>query len=268
MKRTVILLAATWASLAGAAYRCVDEKGLTHIGDTPPAACAHVMLYEVSPSGTVIRKIEPTPTPEQVEANRREAEKRRADERAAADQKRKDMALLSTYTAEREFDVSRDKNIDPIRARIAQQQERLKAIEAREKKIAEEMEFYKAGKSKAKSATVDAPPPMLVQEQERLTQEKAAIAKAVASLDEEIAALRTRYDNDKRRWVELKTGVAQKPVEGPKGPTTVTLSAGAAGRARCGDKVYECPAGETYICYEQGLYGRRAYKVNCVVERK
>jgi len=41
MKRVMFAIAAAvWAGGAGAAYKCVDAKGLTHIGDTPPPGCA------------------------------------------------------------------------------------------------------------------------------------------------------------------------------------------------------------------------------------
>ncbi len=30
---------------------CKDEKGITHVGNTPPAACANVVLYVVSRVG-------------------------------------------------------------------------------------------------------------------------------------------------------------------------------------------------------------------------
>ena len=56
MKKLPLLLLALCAPLAGAAYKCVDEKGLTHIGDTPPAGCASVVMYEVTKRGTVIRR--------------------------------------------------------------------------------------------------------------------------------------------------------------------------------------------------------------------
>src|SRR5205085_916169 len=107
-----------------------------------------------------------------------------------------------------------------------------------------------AGKSSKAKKTTEAvePPPMLVHEQERLTAEKKTLIASIATNETEATALRARFDADKKRWVELKSGVIAKPTNDPKGPTTVTLSAGAAGRAKCGDKVYECPAGETYIC--------------------
>lgn len=268
MKRILVVAAALQATVAAAAFKCTDEKGITHFGDTPPAACAAVVMYEVKPSGAIIRRIDPTPTADQIKLQKEEAERKRESDRIIAEQKRKDIALVSTYSSEREFDVARDRNIEPVKGRITTAQERLRNIEAREKKIAEEMEFYKAGKSSKKGGGVDAPPPLLVQERERLAAEKQTLAATVASAEAELAALKTRFESDKQRWVEIKTGVVAKPTQGPEGPKTVTLSAGAAGKARCGQKVYECPAGETYVCYEANAFGqRRAYKVNCVVER-
>ena len=64
MKKFCLLLVALFAPAAGATYKCTDEKGVTHIGDTPPAGCGTVVMYEVSASGMVLRKIDPTPTPE------------------------------------------------------------------------------------------------------------------------------------------------------------------------------------------------------------
>jgi len=273
MRKTIVLAAALlYVPVAGAVYKCVDEKGITRIGETPPAECEKVVMYEVKPSGQVIRKIDPTPTAEQLQRMKEENDRKRAEEKVAAEQKRRDSALLNTYANEREFEVARERNIDPIRGRIHASEDRLKAIEAREKKIQEDMEFYKSGKKKnAKAgAKADEPPPMLVAEQEKLAKERESIIASMAAQEKEIEALKVRFESDRRRWVELKSGAVAKPVEGPKGPTTVTLSAGGAGRAKCGDKVYECPAGESYICTEQdpGTLRRRTYKVNCVVERK
>ena len=71
MRRTLgLLLVALHAPLASAVYKCVDEQGHTLFGDVPPAACVKVPIYEVSKSGMVLRRIDPTPTPLQVEMRR------------------------------------------------------------------------------------------------------------------------------------------------------------------------------------------------------
>jgi hypothetical protein len=262
MKKSRLLFAAlAVATHAGAAYKCVDEKGLTHIGDTPPAGCANVLMHEVSRNGQILRSIEPTMTPEQLRAKEEAAAKKLEADRAAAEQKRKDTALLSTFSSEKEFDVVRDRNIEPLKARIKTGHERIKAADKRISELDEEMEFYKAGKS-GKGKKEREPPRMLLDEQERLKAEKVSIGKSITASEKEIDETRAKFDTDKRRWVALKSGTRTIEAPAPK-PVAGVLGPGAAGKAKCGDKVYECPAGQTYAC----KVGRTVTMVNCVVER-
>jgi len=213
MRTTIILAVALMhAPIAGAVYKCVDEKGITRIGETPPDECAKVVMYEVKPNGQVIRKIDPTPTAEQLQQMKEDGERKRVADKAAAAQKRKDMSLINTYANEKEFEVARDRNIEPIRGRIRASGDRLKAIEAREKKIAEEMEFYKSGKKKNSKGggKPDEPPPILVAEQEKLANEREQILASVANQEKEIEALKVRFEADRKRWIALKSGEADK----------------------------------------------------------
>jgi hypothetical protein len=262
MKKFLLLVAALYVPAAGAAYKCVDEKGVTHIGDTPPAACANVMLYEVSRSGAVVNKIEPTPTPEQLKAKLEEEARRKEAEKAFAEQKRKDLALLSSYSNEKEFDVARDRNIEPLNGRIYNSRDRLKVLDKRMREIDDEMEFYKAGKSKTAKAR-EAPMP-LVHEQQRVKTEKDALEKSIVANEKEIESLKVKFDTDKKRWMDLKAdpSMRNRQPEAPK--AAITMSPGAAGTAKCNDQVYECQAGQAYLCRDR----KGNYRVDCVVERK
>ncbi|HEX7465971.1 MAG TPA: DUF4124 domain-containing protein, partial [Usitatibacter sp.] len=71
------MLAVAFATSAGATFKCVDPKGVTRIGDTPPEECGNVVVYEISAGGAVIKKIEPTPTPEQVKALEEDRERKK-----------------------------------------------------------------------------------------------------------------------------------------------------------------------------------------------
>ena len=221
MKRIGLLLIACFAPAALAAYKCVDEKGVTRVGDTPPPECANVVMYETSRSGQVIKKIDPTPTPDQLKARKEEADKKAATDKAAAEQKRKDMALLNTFSAEKEFDVTRDRQIEPITGRMKQATERIAAIEKRQKAIDEEMEFYKAGKKKAAGAKAAEPPHMLVSENERLLNEKKQLQSSLASGEKEIEQIKVRFDVDKKRWVALKAAEGKLP---PSTASTATAA--------------------------------------------
>jgi hypothetical protein len=217
MRKICIVLALLYAPVAGAEYKCVDGRGLTHVGDTPPAGCADVVMYEISKTGRVLRQIDPTPTPEQVKQRNEQFERQKEIDRAAGEQKRKDMALLNTYSTEREVDVARDRNIEPLRGRIKSAHERMRIVEKREKQVDEEMEFYKAGQSKSGMGRDDATPreapPALVGELERIRKEKESLTQSIATHEKEIEALRQKYESDKQRWLALKSGAVAKPIE-------------------------------------------------------
>jgi hypothetical protein len=205
MRTLWILLAALAAAPAAeAAFKCTDEKGRTHIGDTPPPGCDRVIMYEVSRSGTVIRTIDPTPTEQEKQARIDDEARRKEAARAADEQRRKDLALLATYSNEKDFDVSRDRNIDPVQNRIKGAKERSEAVDKRIKELEDEMEFYKAGKSKAAGGKTREAPAQLTTDLDRARKEKAQLATNLASYDKEIEQIRVRYEADKKRWLELK----------------------------------------------------------------
>jgi hypothetical protein len=215
MKTTIRLLCLAVPALvslnAMAVFRCVDDKGVTRIGDTPPEQCYNVVMFEVSTSGTILRRIDPSLTPEQVKARADDAERRKDADKASYEQKRKDLALLATYSVEGEIDMTRDRNIEPLNGRIKSAQDRTVAIDKRVADLNDEMEFYKAGKSKGKTKDgkeKGAPeaPPMLTGELQRLKQERETLAKNITGYEREIAAMKSKYDNDKKRWIALKSG--------------------------------------------------------------
>jgi len=216
MKRTLLVIAtALCAGSASAAYKCVDAKGVTHIGDTPPPGCAAVMMYEVTPTGKVIRAIEPTPTPEQAKALAEAAARKKEADAKAAEQKRRDMALTNTYGSEKEFDVARDRNVEPIKARIATNQDRIEAVDKRQKVLEEEMEFYKSGKSKGKAKEA---PATMTDELARLQKERTSLQANITGSEKEIEQIKARFERDKKRWIELKGGSSAKTADSAPEP--------------------------------------------------
>ena len=202
MRMIVLVIAALFAPAAGAAYKCVDGKGVTHFGDTPPPGCADVVMYEIGKNGQVLRRIDPTPTEEQIKARDEAFEKERAALAAKAEKQRQDLALLNTYSSEREFDVARDRNIEPIRGRIASAQDRIGAVEKRRKEIEEEMEFYKAAKNKKGGGV----PQNLVDDLKRVTTERTALVSSIVGYEKEIEDIKVKFEADKKRWIDLKAG--------------------------------------------------------------
>jgi hypothetical protein len=209
----LMVAAALFVPVAGASYKCVDEKGVTRIGDTPPPECDHVPMYEMSPTGAVRRKIDPTPTADQLKTRLDEQEKAKEAEHTAAEQKRKDVALLASYSNEKEFDVARDRNVEPITGRLKNAEDRSADVDKRIKELEDEMEFYKSGAKTSKSGKAKEPPPVLVANLDRAKGEKVTLEKSMVSYKEQIVAMREKYDTDKKRWIALKTGTVERPNE-------------------------------------------------------
>lgn len=201
--RKLLLLALLFVPGVEAAYKCTDKAGRTHIGDTPPAQCADVVMIETSPSGTVLRKIDPTPSAEEVKAKTAAEEKKKVDDIAAGEQRRKDLALMATYTSEKDFDVAAERNLDPIIMRIKSVKERIAAVDKRQQSLEDEMEFYKAGKSKTSKSK--SAPAQLVADLDRVKAEQVTLANNLKNYDKEVLDTRARYEGDKQRWKDLKS---------------------------------------------------------------
>jgi len=213
-KMLCFAVALAFAPAAFAAYKCVDEKGITRIGETPPDECANVPMQEIGRNGSVIRTIPPSLTPEQVKAQQDAAEKNKQAQKEAAEQQRKDLALLNTYASEKEIDMTRDRNVEPVNNRIKVARERIEAIEKRSKEIEDEMEFYKAGKSdkagKGKGKGAKDTPEQLKENLDRAKKEKATLEKNIAASEKEIEQIKAKYDLDRKRWLALKNVAPSK----------------------------------------------------------
>ena len=228
MRTKTLCLAAALAFAPAAfanTYKCVDEKGITRIGETPPDECANVPMQELTSTGQVKRTIAPSLTPAQVDALKADAERQKEARKRAAEQARLDEALLNTYASEREIDMTRDRNIEPINARIKVAKERIAGVDKRVKELEDEMEFYKAGKS-SKSAKAKEAPANLVHDLERVKAERVTLEKSLIGYDKEIAALRAKYDVDRKRWLALKYPEKEKGPEPAPEPPKATPAKG------------------------------------------
>lgn len=218
MKKLVILAVLAVSPAFGATFKCTDEKGVTHYGDTMPPQCAKTPVLEVQKSGSTVKKYDAQLTPEQVRAKQDE-DKRKAEEvKAAAEAKRKDLALLNTYSSERDFEIAKRRNVEPIEARIKSAQDRTVTVDKRVKELENEMEFYTSGKSK--SAKERKPPIQLVTDLERVRNEKAALVTSIQRYEKEIEQVKARYETDRKRWMELRN-----PGSSTAAPATTTASA-------------------------------------------
>jgi hypothetical protein len=178
-------------SNACGAYRCVDASGKTHVGDTPPAACDSVTTYEISHSGTVVRRIEPASAVKLAE--RASAGK----ERASEDARRRDRALVDGYSSVHEIELARDRALEMIRGRLEATDVRIRQIEQRERDLQRVIASYRGGAIVPKPVTANL---------EAAQEEKASAAAARARQQNDLEATRVKFEDDRKRWTELRQG--------------------------------------------------------------
>jgi Domain of unknown function (DUF4124) len=187
-----ILLAVVLASCglrATAAFKCVDEKGVSHYEDVPPAVCANVVIYEVGPSGHVVRRIEPgkpalAPPPP-------DSAKKAETDRAALDRERRDRTLLDTFASEREIDTARDRSLELVNARLEGAQRQLELVRKRRRQL----EASAASQKQAPAARADV---------DQARAEEAALEHSIAGYRAEMERVQNQFETDKVRWRELR----------------------------------------------------------------
>jgi chromosome segregation ATPase len=195
LKLLVALAISITISLPASAkmYKWVDDKGTTHYGETIPPEYANKDRTELK-AGRVVEKKEVL-TPEERRANEQaEAKKRVADE-AALEAKRRDKALVNTYSNEKEIDLARSRNLQQIDARVNSINSQIKTANGSLQGFQKEADgFTKAGKPIPQTWQED-----LKESQARLDKLKQDLEKATA----EKTTIEARYDADKARYKEL-----------------------------------------------------------------
>ena len=274
-------LAMIAAAPVHALYKCVDEKGVTHYGDVMPWQCEKKPVVEMSNQGSVIRKYDAPLTPEQLKAidNERIRNKEKNDRMAV--QKLRDNALMSTYGAEREFDVARDKDIANLDSRRKTVSARTGDVDKHLEKLNNDMEFYQAGKSK--SAKTKEAPPQLVQDHKRAANDAAGLRAEIQKIEKDKEEIRARYDSEKSRWKRLKAGMPAGTLLDDQGNVAAApelrsqivgqsqvIPGRLRGVASCEGKVYECTLGIIYLCRgpNVGGPGVNQLAVKCMEDKR
>lgn len=178
---------------------CCDIDGKRTCGDPPPPQCLN-KARTVFEKGGVAKAVEAPLTVEQRAARDAEVARKKEEERKAAEQARKDSALRDSYSNEKEVDQARDRAIADIEKNAEQARNRLEAALKRQQKLDQEKEFYKKK-----------PMPAHLQAQIRdNASEIATQQKALELKDADIAAVRERFEADKKRYVQITSGTGKK----------------------------------------------------------
>jgi hypothetical protein len=191
-----LLVLATAPALAQAPqrmYKCVDAKGKTYYTQIPPRECLGRESEELNKSGMVVKRSEKGPTAAEIQA--REAEKKKKEEEAekAKEQRRKELALLNTYSSEKDIEDQRARALKEAQDQITITEKSIEGAQKRQKELEAEKEFYTKKPMPAKLKQEIANTEVQIKNQNTLLEAKKA----------EIDKINAKYDDDKKRYVAL-----------------------------------------------------------------
>lgn len=183
------------AAAQGRMYKCVDAKGKTYYTQVPPKECAGRATEELSRGGQVIRRNEVV-TPEQRAAQEEDKKKKTEQEQRDREDRRKNTALLNTYSSEKDIEETRARALKENEAAIKDTEKKLaEAMKIRQKSESEK-EFYKNKPLPAKLQDDIKTNDFAIKSQQELIEAK---KKAVIGIN-------AKYDQEKKRYVELTKG--------------------------------------------------------------
>ena len=191
-------LTGTSALAAGNFFCCNDASGKQVCGDILPQACYGRAYRELGSNGQTIRTVDAPLTAEQRSQREAEEEKRKREEEKRKEQQRKDQALLNTYGTEQDIELMRKRAEGDVLKAIANAEKKIVEIRQQRKKFENEAEFYKKKTlpHEVQKGLADADSDINSQEV------------FIAEKKKELEGIRAKYDEDKRRFVEL---ISQRP---------------------------------------------------------
>jgi hypothetical protein len=179
-------------------YRCRDVHGQTHYGDSMPPECQGQDTEVVNSRGMVVNLIEGTTT-SAARAAQKEADQARQQEKEAA--KQRDKMLIETYLSVQDIERLRDQRLDLLEAQLKVSEQHLAGLKDREARLAQQVARFKPYSDKPNAPPL---PDHLAEELVNTVNGMSVDRASIAEKKGEQVQVKKRFDNDIRRFKELK----------------------------------------------------------------
>lgn len=186
-------------------YKYVDSNGKTVYTDKIPAADAGRAAEQLSQQGTVLKRIAAPLTPEQRAALEEERKRKIEADVRAKEERRKNMALLNTYSSEADIDQAHTRALRANDEAIKDAERKFADAQKRQQQLKVDAEFYQKKQL----------PAQLKRDIQANEFELKAQAELLDAKRKEIALISARYNDDKKRYAELiKAGATSGAAAG------------------------------------------------------
>ncbi len=176
-------------------FTCVDKNGRRLTSDRPIQECIDREQKELNPSGSVKRSVGPSLTA--AERAEQEARERKIaeDQTRAAEERRRDRALLSRYPNRATHDRERNEALNQVDELIALAEQRIDALGKQRLTLDKELEFYQNDRAKAT--------PRLRRMYEELDKNVADQKRVIADRSADKQRINSRFDTELQRLQQL-----------------------------------------------------------------
>jgi len=178
-----------------AMYKWVDAQGRTHYGDTLPQQATGRANVELDKQGLTIKQNAGAMTPEQQQLRAAEQVRQQQELQAKTEQKRRDTALLNTYTSAADIDLARDRSLELVKLSIKNSENQLSQLRAQQAQIDQQITLKTQGKHRI--------PVRISETHDANAREIAHLEGTIAQKNKEMADTRARFATDKARFIEL-----------------------------------------------------------------
>jgi hypothetical protein len=199
MLRIVLILAFAALPLAAEAqtYRCVGKDGKKYYGQSVPSQCLGMPVEQLNAQGMVVKRFDAAASAAEREKKAAEEEERKKREAVTKEEGRKSRALLATYTSEKEIENARGRALQENQVAVKDIESKIAVIKKRQGDLTKELDFYQ-GKNK--------PPAKLEQDMKNAQIDLKAQEGLLATKRKEVETINAKYDDDKKRYLELTKG--------------------------------------------------------------
>jgi hypothetical protein len=185
-------------------YTCIDGKGRRLTADRPIIECIDREQSELTPSGTVKRKLAASLTAEERALEEEKALKELEERNRLVEEKKRDRALLARYPDSATHDKERKTSIAVVDEAIVSARKAIDLLISQRKQVDTELEFYARDPSKA---------PLKLKRQIGQNQESIEAQKRfISNQESEKQRINSRFDEE---LVRLKVLWAERAPPSP-----------------------------------------------------
>jgi hypothetical protein len=197
----VVMLALLIAPLVAHAqltYRCTSKDGKKYYGSTIPPQCYGRPVEQINSHGLVVRRIDPEGEAKERAEKEAALAKKKEEDSASKEETRRNRALLATYTSEKDIEDARHRALADNEKAVKEVEQKIDNLKKTRSKYDKELEFYqdkKTGKAK--------PPAKLAEDIKNAEIDLKAQEDLLAAKKKEVSVINAKYDEDKKRFVQL-----------------------------------------------------------------